>query len=106
MNTPTPYEGDGSQPGDDALYQHATAQFHKAMLRKLRRHAVKGLWTTMTLPYLLRRIQMEVAELCAAVAAEVNAEDVEDECADIANLSMMLADNYRRGREVDDDRGD
>lgn len=94
MEEGKPYEGDGWSPEDDVLYERATEQFRQMMLRKLHAHADKGDWKTMQVPYLLDRAEQELNEVRQAVSNGSSKQAVQDECADVANLLMMLADNY------------
>ena len=89
-----PNEGDGRGPGDDALYEQTTEAFRQVMMRKLHKHAHKGPWRTMSVSYLLGRAREEMVELSDALRDGATREAVAEECADVANLLMMLADNY------------
>lgn len=70
-------------------------QFGKDMERKLRKNDHKGGWGEASNAWLVRRMFDEVGELMEAIIAGHPAEDVIDECADVANLAHMIADNAR-----------
>jgi len=91
-----PDEGDGQASNDVMLYKTTTEHFRQAMLRKLYKHAHKGAWSTMSVAYLLERAKEELVEVHYAVAMRASSCVVENECADVANLLMMLADNYSK----------
>ena len=81
--------------------------FACAMERKLRANDFKGGWEDMTRDALFAELRGEVDELRFAlkVAGKADAlrrnppksvlEDIINECADVANMAMMLADNSK-----------
>ena len=66
------------------------------MQGKLNENAHKGNWDNCEMGYLRRRLSQEVAELKRALdkhkRGNATAEDVRNECADVANFAMMIAD--------------
>jgi len=72
----------------------AIKRFSCDMARKLRENSHKAHWNTVTKYYLLGRLQEELYELEEALYSE-STESVINECADVANLAMMIADNLR-----------
>ena len=68
-------------------------------LRKMRANSLKAHWSTVSQAWLFARLLEEVAELARALAAG-DPEEIADECADVANLSAMLADGESDAGEV------
>jgi hypothetical protein len=67
--------------------------FAEAMERKLRRNDFKGGWQDEKYGYLLRRAIEEIDELRRVLSrANPSAATVVNECADVANFVMMIAD--------------
>ena len=83
-----------------ATYE-AIGRFLPYMLGKLRKNEYKGDEWRYADPYMLiRRIREELVEIETAVSREVSAEAVWEECADVANMAMMVADAYEAGQEA------
>jgi hypothetical protein len=75
------------------------AKFASFMEHRLAQHdADRGdSWRRENAVYLLRRLREEVAELETALECDRNwPETITAEAADVANIAMMLADNYAR----------
>lgn len=66
--------------------------FAGRMAVKLLNNRHKAHWSEADTGYLLDRLVQEVMELRQAIDMET-AEDVINECADVANFAMMIADN-------------
>jgi len=85
--------------------------FANQMEKKLRQTGYKGdrdAWLNSTAEYLLDRLLDEAKELVIAVREEerirrgrVGLDAVIDECVDVANFSMMLADRVRYLRALE-----
>jgi len=73
----------------------AVVFFAKGMLRKLGKNRHKAHWETVDCDYLFDRLQEEVKELADARSGTV--EQIIDECYDVANFAMMIADNVSKG---------
>lgn len=67
------------------------AEFAAYMEHKLRLNDHKPNWRTCSLGYLRERLSQELAELDEALAAG-DPHLIYDECADVANFAMMIAD--------------
>lgn len=72
--------------------------FSKVMERKLRRNDHKGGWDTNHLSELYARLQEESEELRDALS-EYDLDGIIDECSDVANFAMMLADRAKNLKE-------
>lgn len=81
-------------PSRRAEEVRAVDNFTRHMLCKLRVNSDKGRWHTVDFRYLMRRLREEVEELQAAVDGGRKGQDIVDECADVANFAMFIADNY------------
>jgi len=68
------------------------------MLFKLEMNSCKAHWNTVTNAYLLKRMKNEVSELESALNGD--GENIELECADVANFAAMIADNVRKGVDL------
>lgn len=75
--------------------------FISRMRLKLSNNSHKGHWRNDNLMALRQRLLEELLELDEALGA-VNpiAINIADECADIANFAMMIADNVRNGATI------
>ena len=62
------------------------------MKNKLAKNRHKEHWGNYDYRYMLDRIEEELTELYQAVL-DGNPEDIIQECADVANFAMMIADN-------------
>ena len=78
--------------------------FAQDMERKLQKHDHKRGWYRMTNAELIKRLKEEVAELeqelankeaLKGVGTPATSSLIINECADVANFAMMLADNNR-----------
>ena len=67
--------------------------FAKQMERKLKINDYKGGWKKCELQYLSMRLTQERKELTDAIASK-DFQKIIDECADIANFAMMIADMF------------
>ncbi len=83
---------------DTVLLRPEVLAFALAMEKRLRENDHKGGWHEASDQYLLRRLYEEVIELQWALA-EPQEDNVIREAADVANFSMMLADNWSRRME-------
>ena len=69
-------------------------RFAEEMERKLRRNDLKGGWRNEQPWWLLCRLEEEVAELQRVLTRNNRSlRSVVGECADVANMAMMIADN-------------
>lgn len=74
--------------------------FAKQMEKKLtRRMAHREGWKDASPDALFTRLKEEVVELDEALIAEAPSLDIIDECVDVANFAMMIADNAIKERE-------
>lgn len=78
----------------------ATSWFRGRMHKKLWKHRAKGDWMTVPeiggIMWYYNRINDERAELCAElVKDDIDWDAVIDECADVANFCLMIADHAR-----------
>ena len=85
--------GEKRSPSVDRL---AVNFFADGMLWKLGKNSHKAHWETMDCDYLFDRLLEEVQELKNARSGTV--EQIIDECYDVANFAMMIADNVSKGR--------
>ena len=86
--------------------KRSVTQFGFDMLRKLRKNSHKAHWNTVTHWYLFGRLNEEVSELSKALNKRYSiqptadrkelSQAIIDECADVANFAMMIADNERK----------
>ena len=76
--------------------------FTTAMKQKLYKNIHKGIWTECSLDYLVNRLDEEVRELNDPIdqldGSDESVFGVIDECVDVANFVMMIADVL--GREL------
>ena len=68
--------------------------FAKAMENELIANSDKGGWQDCSLQYLINRLKQELGELERAIAKNESKHRIVSEAADVANFSMMIADNY------------
>lgn len=80
--------------------REAVYRFAERMMRKLAANAHKAHWSTVDQSWLVRRVYNEADELNAEVStleprmmSDARLERVINECADVANFAMMIADN-------------
>ena len=71
------------------------AYFAYMMEKVLSANDHKGGWESLGIPYLLARLDQERDKLLIALHDEETAENIRHECCDIANLAMMIFDNFR-----------
>ena len=69
--------------------------FSKIMERKLWENESKGGWLSQTDAYLLKRLHQEVEELVQELKG-YHSLNIQRECADVANIAMMISDKRRR----------
>lgn len=72
----------------------------KAKLSKPENQA-KGEWRDSDIPQLLDHLEDELDEMYSAIAEEKPTDDILAECADVANLAMMVADKVKTVRETE-----
>lgn len=77
--------------------QIAVELFASDMRRKLRKNSHKKSWKDpeVSVWYLFDRLEEEVKELKEAIIAGVDEFALIDECADVGNMAMMIADKVR-----------
>jgi len=73
----------------------AILRFTNDMELKLCKNDHKDHWSGMSLQYLSMRLTQERKELERAIKSK-DAIKIVEECADVANFAMMIADNARR----------
>lgn len=74
-------------------YIHKLASFREIMLERLRANRWKGGWKGASFHYLQGRLLEEVIEVAeAARYRKTNKAWIARECADVANIAMMIAD--------------
>ena len=79
-------------------------RFAEEMEKVLARHDNhKSGYQACTYHYLFGRLLDEVRELHAAIYEDDNNADIVNECVDIANFAMMIADKHLK-KEVSDER--
>lgn len=77
--------------------QIAVELFASDMRRKLRKNSHKKSWKDpdVSVLYLFNRLGEEVLELKEAISNGLPATEIIDECADVGNMAMMIADKVR-----------
>jgi hypothetical protein len=70
------------------------------MLYKLSVHAAKGPWDQKSIEDLMIGLDEEVSELKVAIREKQDYSAILDECADVANYCLMIADHAARGRKL------
>ena len=84
--------------GDALMVQrHEVRWFAGQMEAKLKANDHKGGWNRCELMYLWARAHEELGEVVGALMQEKTADEIIKECADVANMVMMIADNVRQG---------
>ena len=76
-------------------------KFASIMQDKLDENDHKDHWSGRTMQYLFTRLSQEMKELSRANKKKLSPDEVDREAADVANFAMMIADNYREGREYE-----
>jgi uncharacterized protein YigA (DUF484 family) len=94
--------------------EKTTAEFRLAMLEKLDMNNHKKHWNVASVSWLFMRLKMEVKELEDEITHMMRSADINDphirkeaikyfsdrsvlECADVANMAMMVWDNLQNG---------
>jgi NTP pyrophosphatase (non-canonical NTP hydrolase) len=101
------------------LLRKEIKSFSENMERKLKENDYKEHWSKSNYSYLIQRLHEEVDELDEALSSFVIGQamprdlsgsysieqygEVVEECADVANFAMMIADNLKNKRENDGD---
>uniref|UniRef100_A0A6M3K3H0 Uncharacterized protein n=1 Tax=viral metagenome TaxID=1070528 RepID=A0A6M3K3H0_9ZZZZ len=75
-------------------------EFALDMERKLKKNDYKKHWKECSLEYLQNRLKNELQELNFLLKKISNKREVINECADIANFAMMIADIMRERRKA------
>jgi NTP pyrophosphatase (non-canonical NTP hydrolase) len=77
--------------------QIAVELFASDMRRKLRKNSHKKSWKDpeVSVWYLFDRLEEEVLELKEALRKGLPTTEIIDECADVGNMAMMIADKVR-----------
>jgi NTP pyrophosphatase (non-canonical NTP hydrolase) len=75
-------------------------RFSEAMEEKLAENDSKGGWDTCTVDFLLLKLQEEYAEVIEAVRSGSTKKDLTRECADLANICMMLSEQYQKTKKA------
>lgn len=70
--------------------------FVAAQEKKLKKNDHKLHWSNCTSEFLFGRLLDEVAELHKAMLTDAADDDIKNECIDVANFAMMIADNLKR----------
>lgn len=70
--------------------------FSWLMTKELMKHLDRPGWKHEPIPYLIRRLNEELAELSKAIWEEQPKEVVEKEAAHVGSFAMMIADVYRQ----------
>jgi len=84
-----------SQPLPQFDVRPEVKDFAYAMEAELVENDHKGHWRDAPIEQLLDHLEDEVKELKAAIKLQMHPDEVLSEAADLANLAMMVADNYR-----------
>lgn len=77
--------------------REAVILFAEGMLEKLAKNRHKAHWSKLQQGYLWSRLVEELNELRSALDHPDDSEII-SECYDVANFSMMIADNIRNGK--------
>lgn len=76
--------------------REAVEWFARRMEEQLKKNDHKGGWEDEMRSYLARRLLEETGELMELfLKGNYLRSDIINECADVANFAMMIADNYR-----------
>lgn len=78
----------------------ALPQLTLRMVYKLGVHASKGPWDKVPIEDAMMHLWDEVEELEIKLRDGATYEEVIDECADIANMALIISHNYRRTHRV------
>ncbi len=66
------------------------------MEERLQEHEDKGGWEESTFRFLISEMRLHLEDLNEALFEQGIFGSVENECADISNFAMMIADNFSR----------
>jgi hypothetical protein len=91
------------QRQESPVPRDAIVRFSRYMEQKLKINDHKKHWNVCSDQYLLSRLKEEVFELEQEMGKSGSGMDVIQECADVANFAMMIADNFRRRIPGEDD---
>lgn len=81
---------------EKGAYSHFTEKMWENLARGEKRG--KTGWAGNMIIGLIHHLDSEVAEMKSAIMNAETPDKVSSECADIANMAMMVADEYRRKR--------
>jgi len=84
----------GNTPRNEGQDRNAVLEFMEEMHAKLRKNRHKAHWSTVSQAYLFARVDEEMRELAHALLSG-SPDEIINECADVANFAMMIADNAR-----------
>lgn len=70
------------------------AEHAERMEARLKEHEDKGGWAESTFRFLMNELEEHVEDLEYALFEQGVQGSVQDECADISNFAMMIADNF------------
>lgn len=87
----------------DNHLQPVVAWFASAMQAKLDQNRHKGSWRDDDIWQLYARLMQECGELFEAFLRAGDAREIIEECADVANFALMIADNARAWKEDRED---
>ena len=79
-----------------AIIKVKVTWFAEIMKGELEKHLDRPGWKDETTEWLCERLDEEVKELKQAVRNNESDQEVIEECADVGNFAMMIADNYER----------
>jgi NTP pyrophosphatase (non-canonical NTP hydrolase) len=83
------------------MVRSEVAWFAEIMEQKLSENDHKAHWSGFGYGWLLHRLRQETGELERAInLGKCDAEQIAREAADVANFSMMIADNARRAAQA------
>jgi len=94
-----------AEDAGDLKLREPVAWFAQRMEAKLRKRDYKSGWEGLKLTELLQMLRTEVDELDDAIANfdddpdDILLDELLDECADVLNFTMMIADNARRMKD-------
>lgn len=75
----------------------AVIKFALKMQEELDNNAHKSGWDNLSAQWCINRIRQETMELENAIKHKKSVEQIQSECADIANFAMFISDNLSRG---------
>lgn len=74
--------------------RRVVAKHAESMEARLKEHEDKGGWTESTFRFLMNELEGHVEDLEYALFEQGVQDSVANECADISNFAMMIADNF------------